>query len=149
MPGNRILPPVIFAGAIVLMVLLHLLVPGPQWPTGPSRSVGALLLFAGIVLNVYCAKLFEDRGTSIKPYEESSKLVVEGPYRFSRNPMYLGMLSILGGIGLLLGSTVPFVVIPVFALVITHRFILVEEAMLARRFGAAYASYCRRVRRWL
>jgi protein-S-isoprenylcysteine O-methyltransferase Ste14 len=149
MPGKRILPPVIFAGAIVVMVLLHLLVPGPQWPTGPSRAVGALLLFAGIALNVYCAKLFEDHRTAIKPYEESSRLVVEGPYRFSRNPMYLGMLSILGGVGLLLGSTVPFVVMLVFALVITQRFILVEEEMLSRRFGAAYASYCRRVRRWL
>ena len=149
MIGKRILPPVIFAGAIALMVVLHLLMPGPQWPTGPSRAVGALLVFAGIALNVYCAKLFEDRRTAIKPYEESSKLVVDGPYRYTRNPMYLGLLSILGGIGLLLGSTVPFVVIPVFALVITQRFILVEEAMLAKRFGAAYAGYCRSVRRWL
>lgn len=149
MTGKRILPPVIFAGAIVLMVLLHLLIPGPQWPTGPRGAVGALLVFAGIALNVYCAKLFEDRRTAIKPFEESSKLVVDGPYRFTRNPMYLGLLSILGGVGLLLGSTVPFIVIPVFALVITQRFILVEEAMLAKRFGAAYASYCRSVRRWL
>jgi protein-S-isoprenylcysteine O-methyltransferase Ste14 len=149
MIGKRILPPVIFAGAIALMVVLHLLIPGPQWPTGPSRAVGALLVFAGIALNVVCAKLFEDRRTAIKPYEEPSKLVVDGPYRYTRNPMYLGMLSILGGVGLLLGSTVPFVVIPVFALVITQRFILVEEAMLAKRFGAVYASYCRSVRRWL
>jgi len=131
------------------MVLLRFMFPGPQWALTSGRAIGGFLLLLGILLNVMSARLFEKRGTAIKPFERSKALVVEGPYRFTRNPMYLGMLIILLGLGLLLGSTIPLLVIPVFLMLITTRFVLVEEHMLAERFGKAYKEYSARVRRWL
>ena len=85
----------------------------------------------------------------IKPFERSESLVVNGPYCLSRNQMYLGMVLILIGIGLLMGSTMPLLIIPVFVWLISTRFISVEERMLTDRFGAIYEDYCKRVRRWL
>ena len=138
----------IFAGAIALMVVLHLLIPGPQWPTGPSRAVGALLVFAGIALNVVCAKLFEDRRTAIKPYEEPSKLVVDGPYRYTRNPMYVGMAGVLAAHALWRG---PVAALPLLAwvTVIDRLQIRPEEASMRELFGGQYAAYRDTVPRWL
>ena len=149
MPTSRVLPPIFFLGSILLMVLLRFMFPGPQWALTSGRAIGGFLLLLGILLNVMSARLFEKRGTAIKPFERSKALVVEGPYRFTRNPMYLGMLIILLGLGMLLGSTIPLLVIPVFLMLITTRFVLVEEHMLAERFGKAYKEYSARVRRWL
>ena len=149
MQASRVLPPVFFLSAILLMVLFHLFLPGSRWPTVAGRSVGTLLLVAGVLLNIVSARLFAKRGTAIKPFQQSTALVVEGPYRFSRNPMYLGMLLVLIGLGLLLASTIPLLIVPLFLWLISARFVVVEERMLAERFGTAYVEYCRRVRRWL
>jgi len=131
------------------MVALHYLTPGPQWPGPILQFPGGCLLLVGIVLNLASARLFEQHQTAIKPFERSESLVVKGSYRFSRNPMYLGMVLILLGIGLLFGSTIPLLIIPVFVWLISVRFIAVEEGMLTDRFGATYEDYCKRVRRWL
>jgi protein-S-isoprenylcysteine O-methyltransferase Ste14 len=146
---SRILPPIYFGGAILSMAALHFLFPGPQWPDLIWQVAGACLLLVGIVVILVSARLFERHHTAIKPFERSESLVVKGPYRFSRNPMYLGMLSILTGIGLLLGSTTPLLIVPIFMWLISVRFVALEERMLVDRFGALYEDYCKRVRRWL
>ena len=96
-----------------------------------------------------CAMLFRRRGTAIKPFQESSALVTDGVYRFTRNPMYLGMVIGLTGVACMLGTVTPLLVIPIFIWVIRTRFIRVEEGMLAERFGDEYVQYQARVRRWL
>ena len=93
--------------------------------------------------------MFSRAGTTIKPFEESSALVTHGPYYFSRNPIYIGLVFALIGVGLAMGTIAPFAVVPIFIWLIHRRFILPEEAMLERTFGAAYAEYERQVRRWL
>ena len=146
---SRILPPVYFGGAILGMAALQFLAPGPRWP-GPIVQIGGgCLLLVGIILNLVSARLFDRYHTAIKPFERSESLVVNGPYCLSRNPMYLGMVLILIGIGLLMGSTMPLLIIPVFVWFISTRFISVEERMLTDQFGAIYEDYCKRVRRWL
>ncbi|MGH8742056.1 MAG: methyltransferase family protein, partial [Burkholderiales bacterium] len=71
------------------------------------------------------------------------------PYRFTRNPMYLGMSGALLGAAVYLGSLTPFVVVPAFMALLADRFIAPEEAFLERAFGQAYLDYKARVRRWL
>ena len=119
----------------------------PLTPIG--RSAGACPLLVGIVLNLWSARLFKQQRTTIKPFQRSETIVAKGPYRWSRNPMYLGMSLVLLGIALLLGSTTPMLIIPVFIGIISVRFIAVEERMLTDRFGPTYEEYCKRVRRWL
>ena len=103
----------------------------------------------GLALIIWAALLFRRAGTGIVPFSDATALVAEGPYRFTRNPMYLGMAAMLLGAALLLGSLTPFLVIPAFMALIAERFILPEEAMLEREFGERYAAYKLRVRRWL
>ncbi len=107
------------------------------------------MILVGGVLNVVGSRLFEVHQTAIKPFEESSALVVEGPFTYSRNPMYLGIVLILLGIAVLFGTATPLLVIPPFVWLITTRFIVKEEEALAQRFGQDYAEYKQRVRRWI
>ena len=85
----------------------------------------------------------------IKPFKRSSVLVTTGPYRYSRNPMYLGLVLILIGIAILQGSISPVLVIPVFIWLITNNIIKKEEKMLEETFGDAYLEYKKQVRRWI
>jgi protein-S-isoprenylcysteine O-methyltransferase Ste14 len=93
--------------------------------------------------------MFRRADTTIKPFQESSALITSGPFRLSRNPMYVSMTSVLLGVALLLGSLSPFLVLPLLMVLIQRRFIVPEESMLAATFGDAYAAYVRGVRRWL
>jgi protein-S-isoprenylcysteine O-methyltransferase Ste14 len=134
---------------LAAMLGLHFAIPGPRWGTTTFQLVGGLIAIGGLLLTVSSAGLFRRRGTEVRPFQESSFLVITGPYRFTRNAMYLGMVLILAGIGVLLGSTTPLAVVPMFVVVITRRFIHLEERALSARFGAEYDAYRARVRRWI
>jgi protein-S-isoprenylcysteine O-methyltransferase Ste14 len=143
------LPPALFLAAIVLEVLLHLAVPATAVIRGPIRVLGGVLLVAGLALTVAADAQFKRVRTEINPFGKPSVLVSHGAFRFSRNPMYLGLLAALVGIALLLGSVAALVVPPLFAAVLTARFIRHEEQTMAERFGDEYGEYAKRVRRWI
>jgi protein-S-isoprenylcysteine O-methyltransferase Ste14 len=145
----RIYPPVYLLLSALLMVGLDLALPFGDVIPSAIRKLGIGLMVAGLALDVWAAGLFSRAGTTVKPLEPSSALVTRGPFRLSRNPMYLGMVVALAGLGMVLGSLTPFAVVAVFALLIEHRFIRREEAMLESTFGAAYTEYRSRVRRWI
>ena len=88
-------------------------------------------------------------GTVISPFDTPTSLVISGPFRFTRNPMYLAMLLILIGGALAWGTVTPFFVPPIMAWLLATRFIAAEEAALTKVFGADYDEYKGRVRRWL
>ncbi len=138
-----------FLLAVMVMVLLHKLMPGPIWLRAPWSFAGAVPAVLGLALGSSGALLFKSAGTTIRPFQESRSLVVAGPFRISRNPMYLGMTLVLIGLAIFLGSISPWIAIPFFVLVIHRLFIPHEEAALADQFGAHYAQYRTRVRRWL
>jgi len=130
------------------MAALHFLLPIARILSAAYLSGGVLILI-GMSLILWAARLFVKAGTAIKPFEASTKMIVSGPYRWSRNPIYLGMVFILLGIGLALGTLTPFAIVPIFFWLIQKNFIAREEAMLDKSFGAAYAEYKKRIRRWL
>ncbi len=142
-------PPVYFLGAAIVMIALHRWAPVRQIIPPPFRYVGVGLMLAGFLMDVGLALRFRRAGTTIKPFQESSALIVDGPYRYTRNPIYLGMVCGLTGFAVLAGSLTPFLVVPVFAMLIDRRFIRGEEAVLARKFGSEYDAYRARVRRWI
>jgi protein-S-isoprenylcysteine O-methyltransferase Ste14 len=143
------IPSLWLALAILLMVALHLLVPLVRLWSWPWPLAGLSPLRGGIALAIWGERHFHWAGTAVRPFEPSSALVEAGPYRFTRNPMYLGMLLALIGIWLLLGSLGPLLVLPAFFWLIRTRFVLPEEAHLERHFGQRYRDYRCRVRRWL
>ena len=116
---------------------------------GPYKYVGILLLGVGIWLNIWADGLFKRENTTVKPFEKSSTLILEGPFRFSRHPMYLGMVVALLGVAILLGSLVSF--LGAIACFITMQIVFIphEERALEETFGQKYLDYKNRVRCWL
>jgi len=145
----KILPPTGMLVAVLFMLGLHFLFPSMRVVPGIWRFLGFLPLGFGLLISYASEKQFHQAGTTVQPFEESSNLVTNGWYRISRNPMYLGMILILTGIAILMGSLSPFLVIPVFALLMNHIFVEVEEKMLAEKFGEVWMAYKSRVRRWI
>lgn len=143
------MPPIWFLMSLLAMSILYLAIPVATWLSWPWTAPGLPLIAAGIAGMVWAARLFHSRGTTIRPFETSSALIVDGPYRVTRNPMYLGMVLILAGAAVLMGTVTPLAVIPLFVVIITYLFLVEEERMLADRFGEAYADYRGKVRRWI
>ena len=105
---KRILPPSYFLAAIVFMVALHFLFPIRRVLNFPWSLAGLVPLVVGCGFNLFADQRFKTNATTVKPFEKSSTLVTSGVFGISRNPMYLGMVLILLGIALLLGSATPF-----------------------------------------
>ncbi len=117
---------------------------------GPLQWFGVAVTGGGAAVVLWCVLTFAvvGRGTPA-PFDPPRRLIVSGPYRFVRNPMYIGAASVLAGAALFYRSLALFGFVLVF-LLITHLFVvLYEEPTLHRTFADEYGAYCRRVRRWL
>jgi protein-S-isoprenylcysteine O-methyltransferase Ste14 len=131
------------------MVLLQFFIPVFQMIPYPWNAAGIIPLVLGIALNISADRAFKKAGTTVKPFEVSSTLVTSGTFRYSRNPMYLGMVMILTGVAFLLGTVSPFIIIPIFAITMHRTFIVPEEKILDERFGNKWKQYKSNVRRWI
>lgn len=146
----KVYPPVYFLFATGLMAALHFFYPVMQWVEPPlSYVVGGGLFAVGLLGVVVLKRRFDAAGTTIKPFEQSSALLTDGPYRYSRNPIYVCMAAGLIGVFIAFGSLSPAILIPVFIGIINSRIIPMEEAMLEEAFGEDYRNYKSGVRRWL
>jgi protein-S-isoprenylcysteine O-methyltransferase Ste14 len=117
----------------------------------PARqAIAAAIVVAGVLLAVTGVLAFRRQQTTVNPMTpgKSSSLVATGIYRFSRNPMYLGMLLVLGGWGVHLANAVALLWLPAFVVYMNRFQIQPEERALTQRFGEQYLAYCRAVRRW-
>ena len=144
-----IYPPVWLVLGLVSEFALSEWLPAPRFASPLSQLTGGTLIVAGLLLLVVAGGLFRRAGTGLIPFRDVSVLVTNGVYRFTRNPMYLGMTLILLGCAAAMGSTLALGVPVVFAAIVELRFIRPEEAMLRERFPGRYREYCRRVRRWI
>ena len=151
-PDLLVLPPVIPLTALAVAVLLEWLAP-LGWLPPPlsfwSVVLGGILALGFVAVGVGGALTFRRARTNIDPRKPALVLVESGPYRFTRNPMYLGFLLLFAGIGLLASLDWTLPLLPALWLALQHGVVLREEAYLARKFGAEYAEYRRRTRRWL
>jgi protein-S-isoprenylcysteine O-methyltransferase Ste14 len=134
---------------VLLEIALDRWLPVAELVARPISYAGAALIVCGILLAIWAARLFALAKTGVVPFSESTSLVASGPYRFTRNPMYLGMVLVLLGVAVILGSLTPFLVVPAFVVLITYLFILPEEGHMERAFGTAYSERKRQVRRWI
>lgn len=147
--SNQIKPPTYLLIAIIVMIVLHFVLPVLLLIAAPWTLLGLVPLILGILINLSADQAFHQVNTPVSPFEASSVLVTCGPYRFTRNPMYLGFFLILLGASVMLGSLMPFVVVGAFGFLMDRTFIRMEENKMAAAFGAAWAGYKSRTRRWL
>lgn len=141
-------PPLLALGLAGLALALHAALWGAAAPLGRVPALGGPLLALGLTWMLWAAALFRRAGTTIRPTGRPAVLVDEGPFRFGRNPMYLGMAAALLGLGLLLGSPLVAASALAFAAVLDRVHIPFEEAQLRRQFGGWYSDYAAEVRRW-
>ena len=144
---SRWMPPMFFLLYGVAGAALHFALGGPVLLRLPW--LGAVVFLSGLGVMLWGARCFARAGTTLKPFERTHMLVASGPYRFTRNPMYLGMVAMLLGTALALGTPAPWLAAAALAATLQLRFIRHEERALAASLGEPYERYRARVRRWL
>lgn len=112
-------------------------------------TLGGIWIFLGLLLAGWALLVFRRAGTSPIPHRPSTALALDGPYRLTRNPMYLAMALICVGIGLAVNMLWPLVSVPVVMVLVDRLVIAREERYLEGKFGDPYRDYRKRVRRWI
>lgn len=148
-PRVPIPPPVIFAGYLIGALLLHWVLPLPLPWLGFMRALGGLIAVCGLFLAAAAIKRMSMAHTSADLRKPTTALVTEGPYAHSRNPIYLGLLAVYLGFGLMAGTLWGILLSPFLLLTVERAVIRVEEAYLQERFDSRYSQYKARVHQWL
>ena len=142
-------PPVIALALAGAALASHAVLWGDNAPWGHAPVAGALLAAGGLVWVVWAWALFRAAGMPVWAGETPLQLIEEGPYRFGRNPMYLGLATLLLGAALGLGVPLLALASLLFAAVVNGVHIPEEEAQMAQRFGGWWRDYASGTRRWL
>jgi protein-S-isoprenylcysteine O-methyltransferase Ste14 len=147
----RIPPPLVALAFALLSYGLGRLIPLGVLTLPLQSAVAVALAGLGLVIIVMSVREFMRVKTTVNPIkiDEASALVTSGPFGFTRNPMYLGMLLILTGVAVWLGQLSGLIALPLFIAYITRFQIMPEEAVMRQIFGDAFVAYSRKTRRWI
>ena len=146
--GFPIPPPLLALLLLAGGLILHAMSGSPR-TIFAHHILGLLIIAGGTGLCFYAAALFQARGTTKNPHGEATAFVVEMPYTFTRNPMYLGVTVVLFGFAVFFGSIAMLLAPIAFVVIIDRMVIPLEEQNLERLFSQQYSDYKTRVRRWL
>ena len=148
-PGVVAPPPLIYAGTLALGLLANAIYPVRFLPRGLSRALGWPLAASGLAILPLALREMKRAETNVDPYHPATAIVVEGPFRYTRNPIYVGFTLIYGGISALANALPPILLLPAVIAVMRRSVIEREEIYLERKFGDEYLRYKGRVRRWI
>ncbi len=115
----------------------------------PWNLLGAVSLLLGATLVLFALRFFRCHKTTAEPFGVPMAMVTSGPFRITRNPMYVGILLMLSGVACLLGTVTPWLVVPVLGVLFDVVFVRQEEEKMEKIFGDAYSHYKAQVRRWI
>jgi protein-S-isoprenylcysteine O-methyltransferase Ste14 len=147
--GIRVPPPAYYVAGFLAGVALELIWP-TSWPSTGVRVAAALIAGAAwLALDGAATVFFRRAGTSMIPVNPTTALVTSGPYRVTRNPMYVGMAFLYVALAFALGVIWALLFLPAVIVAIDRLVIAREEPYLERKFGQTYRDYRARVRRWL
>jgi protein-S-isoprenylcysteine O-methyltransferase Ste14 len=147
--GVPVPPPLIYLAGLLLGWGLERLVPTPDLPRPAAVAAGVIGAAAAGVLGLPAIQRFIRHGTAVEPWKPATALVTTGPYRFTRNPMYVGMACAYAGVALAFGLLWALLLLAVVLAVVDRLVIAREERYLDRLFGEDYRRYRGEVRRWL
>jgi protein-S-isoprenylcysteine O-methyltransferase Ste14 len=149
--GIRFPPPFIYLGLLLVGIGAEWFVPLRSFGLGRTVLIaaGLALVLGGIALAMAAIGLFRRAGEQPEPWTTTHTIVTDGIYRFTRNPMYLGMALLYSGLALIADSPVALILLPLVLVIVQTQVIAREERYLAAKFGEPYLAYKRRVRRWL
>jgi protein-S-isoprenylcysteine O-methyltransferase Ste14 len=147
--GVTIPPPFVYVAIFLAGAVIERAVPLPAVPRVIARPVAALLVLGWAILFGWSVTRFRASRTSMLPVRPTTALVVNGPYRFTRNPMYVGLLLLYAATALWFAFVWPLLLLPLVVWAVRVYVIDREERYLQRKFGDEYRSYQAAVRRWL
>ncbi|MGH7948784.1 MAG: methyltransferase family protein [Candidatus Binataceae bacterium] len=150
-PGTVVRPPRLYLAALVAGIMLGLIWPAPIVTDTPFGRVvaGIAIVGAGVWLMSIAMKLFSSAGTNVPTHLPVTALVTEGPYRYTRNPIYVAVTLIYVGLAVLANSLWALVLVVPVLVVMQYGVIAREEEYLERKFGGDYAAYKEKVARWV
>ena len=149
LPGVRFPPPLLYIGGFLVGLGLELAFPIGELPVALAIALAVLCLLVFLALDVPAMARFFRAKTSVIPAKPTTALVTSGPYRFTRNPMYVGMAFLYAGFAFGFGVFWAFALLPLVLLIVDRVVIPPEERFLRAHFGEEFARYSSRVRRWL
>ena len=135
--------------ALLAIFLLDRYLPITDLIPRPFGWAGLIFFIPGILIVLHSGASFLKAKTGLLPFSEATALVTSGLYRFTRNPMYLGMVLCLLGVAVFLGALSTLIPVVAYAWIIDRQFIRKEELFLQEIFGDEYLAYMKRVRRWI
>lgn len=148
-PGVIIFPPLLAVICTAVGLVAHF-VSYDHWAlSGWFRALGGLLVVAGYAIVIWGRRVMKAAGTNIRPDMPSTAIICYGPFAFTRNPLYVSLLTMFAGTGIALASPAFLLVIIPFFLVLHFGVVLREERYLEAKFGDVYRAYKARVRRWV
>lgn len=145
----KLTPTAYFLIILGLSIVFHFIFPIKKIIYLPYNLFGIILIIFGFIINIWTDSLFKKHETTVKPHKAPKAFIVKGPFLISRHPMYLGMLAVLSGIAILLGSLITFIFPVLFVVLMEILFIKMEERILEREFRDKYREYKSKVRRWI
>jgi len=148
-PGVIMLPPMLYLSFLLLGGLLEFIMPAYIHENMGETLLGIVLTLAGIVITVFAGGQFEKEGTNIRPNLPATKLVEDGLYRYSRNPMYVGLTFVYFGLAFAFDSLWILLLAAPLIGIMHYGVILREEKYMEKKFGQPYLDFRKRVRRWL
>jgi protein-S-isoprenylcysteine O-methyltransferase Ste14 len=148
-PGVFVWPPILFASTLLAGGLLHLVFRVRPFPPIPARIIGCLLILAAGCFALWAERVMKAAGTNVRPDKPALAIVTTGPFRFSRNPMYVSLCGLQVGIALLIDGVMPLLFVLPLIVVLHFGVIKREERYLAGKFGDVYLSFKARTRRWI
>ncbi len=141
--------PAFFNSFIILAIVMHFILPIMRIIHPPFTYLGLILILTGVILNVWATRTMKYGNTTIEYDEAPKKLIEDGPFKISRNPIYLSGVILSLGIAILLGSAITFIFPIMLAAILNYLYIPAEEMRLEKYFGQEYLNYKKQVRRWL
>lgn len=148
-PGVVAPPPLIYAAALAAGLLLNRLRPIPFLPRSLTRAPGLSLIAGGFLLVMFGLREMKRAGTNVDPYKPATAIVTAGPYRFTRNPLYVGLTMLYAGIAARTNALPAALLLPMVLAVMRRGVIEREERYLERMFGDEYREYKEKVPRWI
>ena len=145
----RIKPPHIALLLLFLSWLVNRLLPEFKFVQKPYSNLGIIVFIIGIALMTWAFYLFKKNKTPIIPGQKPKFVVIEGPYKFTRNPMYFGVTIALSGAAFYIGNLLSFFSPAIFFMIMNFVYVPFEEKLMEKIFGKKYLAYKKKVRRWI
>jgi protein-S-isoprenylcysteine O-methyltransferase Ste14 len=145
---KKMLPPTLFVICILMAIFLNFSNP-IYFVKYPYNLIGIIFFISGLYLSMKGSNQFQKANTNINTFDEPDKLIIDGLFKYSRNPMYLGFIIALLGVTIILSSVESLIILFSFIIISDQWYVKFEEKVMIKKFEEEYKNYMKTTRRWI